>query len=262
MTVQNTSNQTAAWSRASPFVSGAIALALLPLTACFPPSSTSSDPTPTPLDQKTSGEDVADPELSKVSPSIEPASTPQELSTGDSKDDNSSIPQELTATDEDPILPVLPTIPIATLPNTPDVDPLAVSDPQSDDPQSKATENFGLLASGTFRSGEHPTQGAVMVLDDEGTPIVYFDDEFQTAAGPDLVLVLHVSNDVLGGTSPPAYALQEGDYVEIAPLKANQGEQKYSIPAAIILENYNSIAIWCRTFNATFGSASLSLDKQ
>ena len=97
-------------------------------------------------------------------------------------------------------------------------------------------------------------------MDDEGTPIIYFDNEFQTASGPDLVVVLHISKDVLGNTSPPAYALQEGEYVEISPLKANQGEQKYSIPAAIIFENYNSIAIWCRTFNATFGSAALRFD--
>lgn len=94
-------------------------------------------------------------------------------------------------------------------------------------------------------------------MDDEGTPVIQFEQDFQTENGPDLVIVLHREANPLADAQASSYSLIEGDYVEIAPLKANQGQQYYSVPAAIILDNYNSVAIWCRTFNATFGAASL-----
>ncbi|HEY9646457.1 MAG TPA: DM13 domain-containing protein, partial [Chroococcidiopsis sp.] len=75
--------------------------------------------------------------------------------------------------------------------------------------------------------------------------------------GPDLVVILHRLPDVLGSTEPPAYAIQEGDYVVLAPLQSFRGAQRYTVPADIDLSNYASVAIWCRRFNATFGAAVL-----
>ncbi|NET11203.1 MAG: DM13 domain-containing protein [Symploca sp. SIO2B6] len=143
----------------------------------------------------------------------------------------------------------LPTVPTTPIPNPiPDVSVANTN-------QKLATEK--ILSSGTFTSGEHSTKGTVTIMDDEGIPIIQFDEDFQTSAGPDLFVILHVNKDVLATTNPPAYSLKEGEYVAIAPLKATQGVQNYSLPAAIILENYQSVAIWCRQFNATFGTASI-----
>jgi hypothetical protein len=75
--------------------------------------------------------------------------------------------------------------------------------------------------------------------------------------GPDLVVILHRSSDVLSTTKPPAFPLKEGDYVILAPLKQFSGAQEYAIPSTVNLADYQSAAIWCRKFNATFGTAKL-----
>ena len=88
--------------------------------------------------------------------------------------------------------------------------------------------------------------------------ILELDSAFKTSTtGPDLVVVLHRLPDVIGSTKPPAYPINEGDYVILAPLQKYSGAQSYEIPKNINLEEFQSAAIWCRKFNATFGAARL-----
>ncbi|MEK0181019.1 MAG: electron transfer protein with DM13 domain protein [Oscillatoriales cyanobacterium] len=115
-----------------------------------------------------------------------------------------------------------------------------------------------VLTSGTFVDGEHPTKGTARIVQKGNERILELDRAFQTStSGPDLVVILHKSPDVIGSTVPPAYPLKKGDYVSIAPLKSYSGAQSYAIPASINSEDYASAAIWCRKFNATFGAATL-----
>ncbi|MFM9266169.1 DM13 domain-containing protein [Tychonema sp. BBK16] len=115
-----------------------------------------------------------------------------------------------------------------------------------------------VLNSGTFVDGEHPTKGTVRIVQKGNQRILELDRAFQTStSGPDLVVILHKSPDVIGSTVPPAYPIKEGDYVFIAPLKSYSGAQSYVIPANIKSEDFASAAIWCRKFNATFGAARL-----
>ncbi|MBE9049197.1 DM13 domain-containing protein [Nostocales cyanobacterium LEGE 11386] len=112
--------------------------------------------------------------------------------------------------------------------------------------------------SGTFVSGEHKTQGTVRITNQNGRLLLKLEESFKTSEmGPDLVIVLHRSNNVIGSTKPPAYPLKKGDYVVLTPLKKFRGAQTYTIPNNINLADYKSVAIWCRKFNATFGAASL-----
>jgi hypothetical protein len=107
-------------------------------------------------------------------------------------------------------------------------------------------------------SGEHSTQGTVRLVSENGKIFLELDQAFKTSTmGPDLVVILHRSSDVLGSTQPPAYALKEGDYTLLAPLQKFSGAQRYAIPATVNLSDYQSVAIWCRKFNATFGAAKL-----
>jgi hypothetical protein len=111
---------------------------------------------------------------------------------------------------------------------------------------------------GTFASGEHPTQGTVRIINQDGKAFLDIDQAFQTSSlGPDLVVILHRSSDVLGSTQPPAYPIKGGEYVLLAPLKKFTGAQRYAIPETVNLSQYSSAAIWCRKFNATFGAAKL-----
>jgi len=114
-----------------------------------------------------------------------------------------------------------------------------------------------VLRMGTFVDGEHPTQGRVQIVERDGDRILEFGEDFQTDPGPDLVVVLHRSADVIGESTPPAFPINEGDYVLLEPLKNVAGIQQYIIPADLDLDDYPSAAIWCRQFNATFGAAAL-----
>ncbi|MGF1524344.1 MAG: DM13 domain-containing protein [Leptolyngbyaceae cyanobacterium] len=119
------------------------------------------------------------------------------------------------------------------------------------------TTASAVSKSGTFASGEHATQGAAMLISQDGTQTLTFDDAFSTSDGPDLVVVLHRSAAVLEETTPPAYPLVEADYVIIAPLASTSGAQQYTISADVNIDEYQSVAIWCQAFNATFGAAAL-----
>lgn len=115
------------------------------------------------------------------------------------------------------------------------------------------------LRTGNFVNGEHPTSGKANLVYENGTYFVELDQTFQTSdKGPDLFVILHRSPDVLKTTKPPYFAIAEGDYIVVAPLKSFNGKQRYAVPKDIKPDQYQSIAIWCRQFNATFGAASLT----
>lgn len=115
------------------------------------------------------------------------------------------------------------------------------------------------INSGIFVSGEHTTQGKVRITTKDGKSFLELDESFKTSeSGPDLVVILHRSDNVINSTKPPSYPLKNGDYFILAPLQKYSGAQTYSIPQNINLADYKSVGIWCRKFNATFGAASLS----
>lgn len=124
-----------------------------------------------------------------------------------------------------------------------------------DTAQAKSSE---VLRSGDFVSGEHPTQGTVRIVNRAGKRMLELDSAFKTSSsGPDLVVILHRSADVIGSSKPPAFPIQPADWLLLAPLKQFSGAQSYEIPETVNLDEFQSAAIWCRQFNATFGAASL-----
>lgn len=134
------------------------------------------------------------------------------------------------------------------------------SNPVNTSAQSAKSSDLTTLKSGKFVSGEHTTQGTVRIKRQDGKSFLELDESFKTStSGPDLVVVLHRSDNVISSTRPPSYPLKEGDYIVIAPLQKFSDTQKYLIPSNINLAEYKSAAIWCRKFNATFGAASLSI---
>lgn len=123
--------------------------------------------------------------------------------------------------------------------------------------QASSTKQTKTMRSGSFVSGEHPTSGMARLVTQNGKTVLQMDASFKTDQGPDLVVVLHRSSDVIGSTNPPAYSIQAGDYVFVAPLQKFSGAQSYTLPDTIDPADYQSVAIWCRQFNATFGAAHL-----
>jgi Electron transfer DM13 len=112
---------------------------------------------------------------------------------------------------------------------------------------------------GNFVSAEQETQGKVSITTKNGQSFLDIDNSFKTSnLAPDLVVILHRSDNVIASTKPPSYSLNKGDYIILGPLKKFSGAQSYAIPNNINLTDYKSAGIWCRKFNATFGAAKLS----
>jgi hypothetical protein len=122
-----------------------------------------------------------------------------------------------------------------------------------------ASKQSTASKTGTFVSGEHTTQGTASITTKNGQSFIKLGKSFKTSSsGPDLVVILHRSDNVIGSTKPPAYSLKKGDYIILGRLQKFSGTQSYAIPKNINLADYKSAAIWCRKFNATFGAATLS----
>ncbi|NES95440.1 MAG: DM13 domain-containing protein [Desertifilum sp. SIO1I2] len=108
--------------------------------------------------------------------------------------------------------------------------------------------------SGMFVAAEHPTQGMAKIVTVNGKRYLEFDSNFKTDPGPDLFVLLHRSS------KPERY--ESGDYISLGDLQKVNGMQRYEIPANVNLSNYQSVVVWCRQFNATFGYAPLSARMQ
>lgn len=111
---------------------------------------------------------------------------------------------------------------------------------------------MNVIAGGNFVTVEqnHPTEGQAQIVEENGQRYLKFDSEFTTARGPDVNVVMHRNNSV-------PVNLQEENYVTLAPLESFDGAQQYLIPEDFNLDEYQSVAIWCREFNVTFGYAAL-----
>lgn len=100
----------------------------------------------------------------------------------------------------------------------------------------------------------HETSGrATVYRDPDGTMTLRLSD-FHTSNGPDVHVVLVASGDPGLQSSTPGTALAS---LEVGPLKGNQGDQDYKLPAHADLTRYNTVAIYCERFRAVFGTANL-----
>lgn len=114
---------------------------------------------------------------------------------------------------------------------------------------AKTTKMVKTIASGSFISAEHPTQGMAKIVTENGQRYVEFDRQFKSDNGPDLFVLLHTQ------ATPMDYASDR--YVSLGRLQNVSGQQRYAIPADVEIEAFKSIVVWCREFNATFGFAPL-----
>jgi hypothetical protein len=107
------------------------------------------------------------------------------------------------------------------------------------------------LASGPFRSLEHATTGsATLVRLPGGGHAVQF-EALDTSDGPDLYVYL---SDKSSDSTEAAFG---SGFTSLGKLKANEGNQVYTIPADASLDTVRSVVIWCRRFSAGFAVAPL-----
>ncbi len=108
-----------------------------------------------------------------------------------------------------------------------------------------------VVASGGFVKVEKSVTGNVSIVEENGKRYLELSEDFQTASGPDLKVILHTADAV-------DLKIQEGDYINLGLLKDFNGSGRYAIPDDVDLSKYGSVAIWCEQFNATFGYAPLN----
>jgi hypothetical protein len=51
--------------------------------------------------------------------------------------------------------------------------------------------------------------------------------------------------------------VKKAGFIDLGPIKGNEGDQNYEIPATADLGNYRSVSIWCARFGVNFGAAPL-----
>ena len=130
-------------------------------------------------------------------------------------------------------------------------DALASKQYQSSFTQNSNSVLIAEASAGQFVSVEHPTSGQVKIIEEDGARYLEIGEDFQSDRGPALEIILHESNTV-------GLQIEKGSYVSLGELKSFNGAQRYLIPDAIDLEQYQSVAVWCEEFNATFGYAPLA----
>ncbi|HEX6871421.1 MAG TPA: DM13 domain-containing protein [Micromonosporaceae bacterium] len=112
-----------------------------------------------------------------------------------------------------------------------------------------------LLASGRFITHEHQTTGSVQLIRLADGRVQLALADLATSDGPDLRVWL-TDQPVLDGRDG-WHVFDDGRYVEVGRLKANQGNQVYDVPAGTELTGLTSVTIWCKRFSVSFGAAEL-----
>ena len=108
------------------------------------------------------------------------------------------------------------------------------------------------LSEGSFIDLAHTGTGIAKIIElEDGTRILRIED-LDILNGPDLRVILSPSELV---DDDAAY--DDGPFVDLGVLKGNKGNQNYEIPDDVDLDDFGTVAIWCRRFNVTFNAAPI-----
>jgi hypothetical protein len=112
-------------------------------------------------------------------------------------------------------------------------------------PPAAATALFAK--SGTFSGADdfHFGRGTAQLLETAPGVFVVRLADFEVRNGPDLVVYL----------SPSADGYADGA-IELGRLKADKGNQNYTVPAGVDPTAAGSVVIWCKQFSVLFATAA------
>ena len=107
-----------------------------------------------------------------------------------------------------------------------------------------------IVATGTFHGAAHSTSGRATVYSDNTLRLTHF----KTSNGPNLHVLLIAATDAQDNDD----FIKKGiERVDLGPLKGNEGDQNYAVPAGTDLDKYKAVSIFCERFNVNFGAAPL-----
>jgi hypothetical protein len=114
-------------------------------------------------------------------------------------------------------------------------------------------ERTKVVATGEFRHANpadpiHYGRGRVTV-----TPrTVFLEDDFEVGPGPAFHVYLVPRQQVRRSADVTGTM-----FVDLGPLRAFKGSQRYSIPSGVDLAQFDSVVIWCREFSVLISPADL-----
>ncbi|MFZ0630031.1 MAG: DM13 domain-containing protein [Acidobacteriaceae bacterium] len=112
------------------------------------------------------------------------------------------------------------------------------------------------LATGTFHTVLHPTQGdASIYRNADGNRILRLTD-FKTTNGPDVHIYMVAAERPSDNAS-----VRSSAFIDLGEMKGNVGDQNYTLGPGVDLSKYRSVVIWCKRFSFNFGYAPLTLSQ-
>jgi Electron transfer DM13 len=111
---------------------------------------------------------------------------------------------------------------------------------------SAAPAPSGLDRAGSFVPGEHDISGTAHFIS-TAKGVVLRLERLRTTNGPDVRVYLSTLTN----------GQVDGRDLQVAPIKGNQGDQNYLLPAGTDVSKYQSVVIWCERFSVGFGHAVL-----
>jgi hypothetical protein len=118
---------------------------------------------------------------------------------------------------------------------------------------SASAQGSKPIETGTLHGQVHATTGRVSIYKVKGKDVLRLTN-FKTSNGPDVHVILIAADDAKDDDN---FLKSNVERVELGPLKGNEGDQNYDIPAGTDLKKFRTVAIYCERFNATFGAAPL-----
>src|SRR6516165_1102625 len=106
-----------------------------------------------------------------------------------------------------------------------------------------------VLAKGEFHNADKAGKGTATIYQlADGKRVLRLSD-FETDNGPDLHVRLIAADDAKDTAS-----VAKTDYVELAKLKGNKGNQNYELPEKVDLSKYKVVSIWRNRFSVNFAA--------
>ena len=118
--------------------------------------------------------------------------------------------------------------------------------------RADSTSNPVVISSGEFHPVAHPAKGdAIVYRLGDGSHILRLEN-LDIFNGPALYVYAVGSQD-----AKDSETVEEAGFLNLGPLKGNQGNQTYELPAQFDPEKHRSISIWCKRFSVNFATAPL-----
>jgi hypothetical protein len=113
-----------------------------------------------------------------------------------------------------------------------------------------------VLARGEFHNADKAGKGTATVYELADGKRVLRLSNLATDNGPDLHVRLIAADDAKDTVS-----VAKTDFVEVAKLKGNKGNQNYELSEKVDLGKYRVVSIWCNRFSVNFAAAPLKVVK-